>query len=189
MLVKTLPGRAAVALAVLVVVSTAIFAGVFATRLSGDPKPSDSPLVGALFPTMALPFLDGSGEAAIPDPEAKVTVVNFFASWCLECRLEHADLLAVADAFSGSGVRLIQIAYQDRTKDAIAFLNEMGVSPLVRYVSDPDSRAAISFGVFGVPETYFIGPDGVVTGRITGPSNALSLGEQIDRILGSGQPE
>ncbi len=182
------PGRAGVALAALVVISTAVIAGVFASRLSGDPQLSASPLIGAPAPVLALPLLDGSGEAAIPDPEAKVTVINFFASWCLECRVEHADLLAVADAFSDSGVRLIQIAYQDRTGDAIAFLNELGTSPLVRYVADPDSRAAISFGVFGIPETYFIGPDGAVTGRITGPSNALSLGEQIDRILGGEQP-
>ncbi len=183
------PGRAAVVLAVAVAAATAVLAGVFATRLSEDPQPSDSPLVGAPSPVMTLPLLDGSGEITIPDPEARVTVINFFASWCLECRVEHPDLLAVAEAFSDSGVRLIQIAYQDRPDDSIAFLNELGVSPLVRYASDPGSRAAIAFGVFGIPETYFIGPDGVVTARFTGPSDSLSLGRQIDLILGSGPPE
>ena len=182
-------GRAAVVLAVAVAAATAVFAGVFATRLSGDSQPADSPLVGAPSPMMTLPLLDGSGEAAIPDPEARVTVINFFASWCLECRVEHPDLLAVAEAFSDSGVRLIQIAYQDRPDDSIAFMNELGVSPLIRYASDPGSRAAIAFGVFGIPETYFIGPDGVVTGRITGPADSLSLGRQIDLILGSGRRE
>lgn len=183
------PGRAAVVLAVAVAAATAVFAGVFAARLSGDSQPADSPLVGSPSPVMNLPLLDGSGEAAIPDPEAQVTVINFFASWCLECRVEHPDLLAVAEAFSGSGIRLIQIAYQDRPDDSIAFMNELGVSPLIRYASDPGSRAAIAFGVFGIPETYFIGPDGVVTGRITGPADSLSLGRQIDLILGSGRPE
>ena len=177
------PGRAAMALASLVVISMAVIAGVFASRLSGDPQFAPSPLIGVPSPTLALPRLDGSGEVAIPDPEAQVTIINFFASWCLECRIEHADLLAVADAFRGAGVRLVPVAYQDRTSDAIAFINELGVSPLVRYASDPDSRAAISFGVFGVPETYFIGPDGTVTARITGPSTALQLGEEIDRLL------
>ncbi len=180
------PGRAVMALAALVVVSTAVVAGVFASRLSNDPLSTPSPLIGRQSPILTLPFLDGSGELAIPDPEAEVTIINFFASWCLECRVEHADLMAVADAFSGAGVRLVQIAYQDRTTDAIAFVNEMGVSPLVGYVSDPGSRAAISFGVFGVPETYVIGPDGTVTERITGPTTALQLGEQIDRVLGAG---
>ncbi len=186
---KRRPGRAAVVLAVVVAVTTAVFAGVFATRLSQGSQLSDSPLVGAPSPVMTLPLLDGSGETEIPDPAAQVTVINFFASWCLECRVEHPDLLAVAEAFLDSGVRLVQISYQDRPEDSIAFLNELGISPLVRYASDPDSRAAIAFGVFGIPETYFIGPDGVVTGRIIGPSDSLSLGRQIDLILGSGRPE
>lgn len=176
----------AILLAAVVVISTAVIAGVFASRLSGDTGTSPSPLIGAPSPVVTLPLLAGSGELIIPDPEARVTIVNFFASWCLECRVEHADLLAVADAFSGAGVRLIQVAYQDRTSDAIAFLNEMGVSPLIGYASDPRSRAAISFGVFGVPETYLIGPDGKVAERITGPSTALRLGEQIDRLLAAG---
>lgn len=180
---KNRPGRAAIALASMVVISMAVIAGVFASRLSGDPQFAPSPLIGAPAPAMTLPRLDGSGEVAIPDPEAQMTIINFFASWCLECRIEHADLLAVADAFRGAGVRLVQVAYQDRTSDAIAFVNELGVSPLVLYASDPDSRAAISFGVFGVPETYFIGPDRTVTARITGPATALQLGQEIDRIL------
>ena len=178
-------GRIGIVLAAGVVIAMAVIAGVFAARLSGDPQISSSPLIGGPSPVVTLPLLEGTGEVTIPDPEAQVTIVNFFASWCLECRVEHADLLAVADAFSGAGVRLIQVAYQDRTTDAIAFLNEMGVSPLVRHVSDPGSRAAISFGVFGIPETYLIGPDGRVTKRITGPSDALGLGEEIDRILGA----
>ncbi|MDE0233160.1 MAG: redoxin domain-containing protein [bacterium] len=186
---KKRPGRAALVLAVMVAAATAVFAGVFATRLSEDSRLSDSPLVGAPSPVMTLPLLDGSGEIEIPEPDARVTVINFFASWCLECRIEHPDLLAVAEAFSDSGVRLIQIAYQDRPDDSIAFMNELGVSPLIRYASDPGSRAAIAFGVFGIPETYFIGPDGVVTGRITGPADSLSLGRQIDLILGRGRPE
>ena len=176
-------GRIAMTLAGLVVIVTAVMAAVFASRLSVDPRATPSPLIGEPAPVVNLPLLEGAGEVTIPHPEAKVTIVNFFASWCLECRVEHADLLAVAEAFSGAGVRMIQVAYQDRSDDAIAFLNEMGISTLIRYVADPGSRAAISFGVFGVPETYLIGPDGRVAERITGPSTALQLGEEIDRLL------
>lgn len=185
---KRRAGRMAMVLAALVVISTAVLAGVFASRLSEDPQTSPSPVVGRPAPVLTLPLLEGSGELTIPDPQARVTIVNFFASWCLECRVEHADLLAVAEAFSGAGVRMIQVSYQDRTADSIAFMNELGVSPLIGYAADPGSRAAISFGVFGVPETYLIGPDGVVAERITGPSDALGLGREIDRILGTGRP-
>lgn len=175
--------RLAIGAAAAVVLTTAVLAGVFSSRLAGDTRSSPSPLIGAPAPVLTLPLLEGSGEVTVPDPNARVTIVNFFASWCLECRVEHADLVAVADAFSGAGVQLFQVAYQDRNSDAISFVNEMGVSPRIHYVSDPGSRAAISYGVFGVPETYLIGPDGRVTERITGPSDALRLGSEIDRIL------
>lgn len=177
------PGRLGVIMAALVVISTAVIAAVFASRLSDDAQATPSPLIGASSPALSLPRLEGEGEVAIPDPEASVTIVNFFASWCLECRVEHADLMAVAEAFQGAGVRLIQVAYQDRPSDSIAFINELGASPLVGYAADPGSRAAISFGVFGVPETYLIGPDGTVTQRITGPATALQMGGEIDRLL------
>ena len=180
---RRMPGRLGVIMAALVVISTAVLAAVFASRLSDDPQTTPSPLIGTSSPALSLPRLEGEGEVAIPDPEASVTIVNFFASWCLECRVEHADLMAVAEAFQGAGVRLIQVAYQDRPPDSIAFINELGASPLVSYASDPGSRAAISFGVFGVPETYLIGPDGAVTQRITGPATALQMGGEIDRLL------
>ena len=180
---KRMPGRLAVILAALVVISTAVIAGVFAAQLSDNPQTSPSPLVGGPSPVLSLPRLEGGGEVAIPDPGASVTIVNFFASWCLECRVEHADLMAVAEAFEGAGVRLVQVAYQDRASDSIAFINELGASSLVSYASDPGSRAAISFGVFGVPETYLIGPDGAVALRITGPATALQMGGEIDRLL------
>ncbi len=182
---KSRAGRAGIILAGAVVITTAVLAGVFASRLGGDPQTAPSPLIGTPAPVLSLPLLGSPGEAILPDPQARVTVINFFASWCLECRFEHADLNAVAEAFAASGVRMFQVAYQDRDEDAIAFINEMGVSPFVRYVADPGSRTAISYGVFGVPETYFVGPDGTVTQRITGPSNALMLGEELDRILGA----
>ena len=176
-------GKLVIALAGLVVLTTAVIAGVFASRLSEDSQSAPSPLIGAAAPQLTLPSLEGSAQITIPDPKAAVTIVNFFASWCLECRVEHADLMAVANSFAEAGVRLIQVAYQDRTDDSIAFMNELGVSPLVGYAADPQSRAAISFGVFGVPETYLIGPDGRVTERITGPADALRLGNGIDSIL------
>lgn len=100
----------------------------------------------------------------------------------LECRTEHDDLLATAEAFSEADVQVIQVAYQDAPEDARAFIEELGRNPDTRYLEDPGSRAAISFGVFGVPETYFLDREGTVVGKIQGESNALLLGETIDRI-------
>lgn len=155
---------------------------VFAGRFGRDPNLVTSPLIGGPVPALTLPRLDGSGTLDLTAFDGEIVVVNFFASWCLQCRSEHADLLATAEAFSGSGVRFVQIAYQDRPNDSLGFLSALGTSPATEYLADPGSRAAIAFGVFGVPETYFVDGEGVVRGKIQGESNALLLGQTIDRI-------
>lgn len=155
---------------------------VLASRFGGDPNLVSSPLIGRPAPTFSLPALDGSGPADIPSGDGSIVVVNFFASWCLECRLEHDDLVAVADGFSDAGVQFVQVAFQDEVPDANAFLDELGRSDNTLYLDDAEGRASIAFGVFGVPETYFIDGEGVVVGKIQGESNALLLGQTIDAI-------
>ena len=138
--------------------------------------------IGSPAPAFELPLLDGSGTAALTDFRGQIVVVNVFASWCPGCRTEHDDLLATAEAFADSGVKFIQISYQDEPEDTIAFLDELGHSPYTTYLVDEGSRAAIAFGVFGVPETYFIDEAGIVRGKIQGETNALLLGRTSDTI-------
>ncbi|MFP5333206.1 MAG: redoxin domain-containing protein [Acidimicrobiia bacterium] len=159
-----------------------VLAVVFASRFGSDPNLVSSPLIGRPAPELMLPALDGSGLIQVPNPEDEITIVNFFASWCLECRTEHDDLIAVAEGFADSGVAMVQIAFQDDPADANRFLDELGRSDVTTYLDDPDGRAAIAFGVFGVPETYFIDANGVVVGKIQGESTALLLGQTIDTI-------
>lgn len=180
----TWPRRAAWA----AIAVTVLLAVVLASRFGSDPNLVSSPLIGRPAPDLVLPALDGSGDVALRSDDGTITIVNFFASWCLECRTEHDDLLAVANGFAGSGVRMVQVAFQDDADDANRFLDELGRSDVTTYLDDPDSRAAIAFGVFGVPETYFIDGDGVVVGKIQGESTALLLGQTIDSIRGGEEP-
>lgn len=181
-------GRGARLAAVAIIAVGAILAVVLASRFGDDPGLVPSPLVGKAAPDVELPLLDGSGTIRLTDFDGEIVVLNFFASWCLECGEEHADLVATAEAFAGSGVQFVQVAYQDSDDAAAGFLDDLGRSPATLYASDPGSRAAIAFGVFGVPETYFIGPDGIVEGKIQGTSNALLLGETIDLIRSGEDP-
>lgn len=174
--------------ALAVIALGAILAVVLASRFGQDPGLVPSPLVGKAAPEVELPLLDGSGSIRLTDYEGDIVVLNFFASWCLECRDEHDDLVATAEAFAGSGVQFVQVAYQDADAAANRFLDELGRSEATLYAADPGSRAAIAFGVFGVPETYFVGPDGIVQGKIQGTSNALLLGETIDLIKAGQDP-
>jgi cytochrome c biogenesis protein CcmG/thiol:disulfide interchange protein DsbE len=131
---------------------------------------------------VSLPRLLDEGRVALDDFGDDIVVVNFFASWCLECRLEHDALVATADSFAEGGVSFVGIAYQDDPRDSIEFLEDEGISPATEYLIDEGSRAAIAFGVFGIPETFFIDGTGTVVGRIIGPTDALTLGSSIDAI-------
>ena len=151
--------------------------------LTRDPRTIDSPLPGRPAPDFSLPvFENGEGMVSLADLRGDVVVLNFFASWCLECRLEHDALVAASDSFSGSGVEFVGVAYQDDPLDSLEFLDELGLSDSTDYLVDEGSRAAIAFGVFGIPETYFVDTDGTVVGRIIGPTDALTLGSAIDAI-------
>lgn len=156
---------------------------ILATRFGRDPGLVESPLIGKPAPEFELPPLEGDGDpVALSDLRGSIVVVNFFASWCLECRVEHDALVAASDSFSGSGVRFVGISYQDDPSDSIRFLEQEGISETTEYLVDEGSRAAIAFGVFGIPETFFIDPEGTVVGRIIGPTDALTLGGAIDAI-------
>lgn len=173
---------------VLIAAATVVFAVVLASRFGSDPGLVDSPLIGQEAPPFDLTSLDGTGSVSLADFEGQIVVVNFFASWCLECREEHDDLIATAEAFSDQGVQFIQIAYQEDPSDSLAYLALAGKSDATLYVDDPGSRTAIAYGVFGIPETFFINDEGTVVGKTIGESNALSLGATIDAIRRGERP-
>ena len=168
----------AAAAAVLVTVS---LAAVFAGRFGEDPRAVASPLVGKPAPGRALPLLDGDGRLSLTDLKGSVVVVNFWASWCIPCRREHAELAAAAARYENDDVRFVGIVYQDSDRNARRFLDELGRS--YDNVTDPGSRAAIDFGLFGVPETFFIDRDGIVRSRINGPVTEETVTAAVEPLL------
>src|SRR5688572_14039803 len=154
-----------------VVVLSVALALVFTTRFGEDPNLIPSPLLGQSAPSLALPMLDGSGTFDSSTIEDKVVVVNFFASWCIPCREEQPDLAAAADAFADRDVVIVEIAYQDDSETALDFLAEFGMSESAIYLADPGGRAAIAYGVFGIPETFFVAADGTVVGKAIGATD------------------
>lgn len=165
-----------------------VFSVALASGFGSDPALVESPLLGQSAPDLDLQLLDGSGSISTTEFDGAITVVNFFASWCLECRNEHADIVATADAFADRGVQFVQISYQESSEASMAYLDEAGRSESTVYLSDSGSRAAIAFGVFGIPETFFIDENGVVVGKIIGEADALILGATLDSILAGETP-
>lgn len=174
--------------AIAAVVGSVVLAAIFSTRFGEDPNLIPSPLLGKPAPSLQRPLLDGSGTFDSETLVGKVVVVNFFASWCIPCQEEQPDLAATADAFADRDVVLIEIVYQDQADAALEFLDQYGRSDAAIYLADPGGRAAIAYGVFGIPETFFIAADGTVVGKAVGATDALTLGTTIDAVLRGERP-
>lgn len=176
--------------AVVIAVLAIGIGAVFGARLGKDPTLVDTPLIGTRVPDRQVPYLEGTGSLSLSQFRGQVVVVNFWASWCIACRKEHPELLAAANAYRDRGVQFVGVVYQDRKATATAFLDEMGRGGTnYRYVTDPDSRMAIDFGVFGVPETFFIGRDGKIAAKITGASTFPLLSGTINALLANQSPD
>ncbi len=174
----------------LAVVVLAIGVGaVFGARLGTDPALVDSPLIGRPAPTRTVPYLERPGAMSLADLRGQVVVVNFWASWCVPCREEHPALLAAARDYRSAGVTFVGVNYQDGHDSAVGFLDELGRGgPNYRYVTDPGSRLALDFGVFGVPETFVVDRQGTVVAKITGASSYPLLARVLDAVLAGRQP-
>lgn len=174
--------------AVLVVLATVGIGAIFGARLDRDPNLVSTPLIGTQASTQGVPYLERPGKFSLEQLRGKVAVVNFWASWCVPCRQEHPVLVAAAEAYRDAGVTFVGVVFQDRTSSATAFLDELGRGKGYQYVTDPDSRLAIDFGVFGVPETFFIDRTGRIVAKISGPSSLSLLSGTLDDILAGRTP-
>jgi cytochrome c biogenesis protein CcmG, thiol:disulfide interchange protein DsbE len=159
----------------------ALAAWLLSVGLQRDPTAIRSPLLGRPAPDFALRTLDGDRMVRLGDLRGQVVVVNFWASWCAECRVEHPALSAAWSRFRDAGVVVVGIDFQDDHANALAYLAETGTSWPV--VADPGSRTALAYGVYGIPETFFIGPDGQMTARQVGPVTYDQLVREITRLL------
>jgi cytochrome c biogenesis protein CcmG/thiol:disulfide interchange protein DsbE len=169
---------------------------VFLPRFGSDPTLSASPLVGKPVPDATVTDVEDGELIALRSLEGRIVVVNFWAPWCIPCREEHAVLIAAAEAFASADVMVLGVVYQSEIGDVNRFLDELGRG--YPAAMDPGSRAAISFGVRGVPETFFVDASGTVIAKVTGPVDgplmtstleAILLGESVDsRETGEVQP-
>jgi cytochrome c biogenesis protein CcmG/thiol:disulfide interchange protein DsbE len=159
-------------------------AAVFFFRIGGDHSTVPSALINKPAPQLALPALEGANTPAL-DPasfKGNVTIVNVWASWCAPCRAEHRFLVAFGKDVR---VRVAGINYKDQPAQALRFLAQLG-NPFAMIGVDTAGRAAIEWGVYGVPETFIVGRDGTIRYKLVGPitdANLARFAAEIEKAL------
>jgi len=160
---------------------------------AGDPSKIPSALIGRPAPQTALPALDGllANGSPVPglDPatfKGKVSLVNVWASWCVPC---HDEAPLLTQLGQDKRLQLVGINYKDAPDNARRFLGRYG-NPFGIVGVDGNGRAAIEWGVYGVPETFVVGRDGTILYKLVGPVTPENidtvLKPEIDKALGAG---
>lgn len=170
-------------LAILAGVAVMALGIVFVQRIDTDITLAPSPLIDKDAPDVAVRYLDSEDTFRLASLEGDIVVLNFWASWCGNCRVEHAALNAAAAAYAEAGVSFVGIAYQDAERASLAFLDDLGRGSPYTYGIDQGSRVAVEFGILGLPETFFIDADGVVRAKVSGPVDARILQRTIDALI------
>jgi len=160
---------AAVGVVVVVLLAYAILTG-----------PTRPPQVGEAVPQFTLDAFDGQA-IDLAAHQGEVVILNFFASWCIPCRQEAADLEEAWQAYRDRDVQFFGIAYKDARSKAQAFLDEFGVTYPSAF--DAGNKVARTYGVTGVPETFIIDPQGRLVRHILGAVTTAELSREIDDLL------
>lgn len=132
--------------------------------LKRNPQVQPDAMVGKPMPALSLPDLATGRPAALAQAARGPVLINFFASWCAPCEIEHPELMRLKAA----GVPIVGVAYKDAPENSAAFIGRLG-DPFRDKLIDRDGRAGLEFGVTGVPETYLIGSDGAILAKHSGP--------------------
>ncbi len=170
-------------LVVLPLVLFLALAALFFFRLgAGDPARLPSVLIGREAPPTELPPVAGLERNGQPVPgivpadfKGAVTVLNVWASWCVPCRDEASLLMSLS---GDKRIRLVGINYKDQPDNARRFLGRFG-NPFSASGADANGRAAIEWGVYGVPETFIVGRDGKIAYKLVGPLTP----ENLERVV------
>ncbi|WP_108261898.1 DsbE family thiol:disulfide interchange protein [Mangrovicoccus ximenensis] len=167
----------------LVILPPVLFAGLAVAFYVGmtreNPDALPSALTGRTAPEVTLEPLGGLPEFDVSMlKDGQVKLVNFWASWCAPCRVEHPNL----EALAAEGLTIYGINYKDQPQKALAFLQELG-NPYAAVAADDSGRAGIDWGIYGVPETFVIDGEGTVILRFPGPVTERVIEETIRPAL------
>ena len=158
----------------------ALMIGLLGYGLTLDPKKVPSPLIDKAAPDFKLSRLHQPEiQISKNDFMGQVWVLNVWASWCVSCRAEHVVITRLAEMDLSP---IVGLNYKDQPADAKRWLQQLG-DPYAVSLMDSDGRVGIDWGVYGVPETFVIGKDGLIKYKHIGPVTNESLEADIIPVL------
>ena len=141
-------------------------------NLGRDPHAVESPLIGHAAPEFSLSPVEGGPAVSLAGLKGRPVVLNFWATWCIPCVEEHAALASAAGR-AGNDAQFLGIVYEDEATQVQRFLEQHG-RPYPSLL-DGDGKTAIAYGVYGVPESYFIDAQGTIVAKFVGPLDPPTL--------------
>ncbi|MHB0969055.1 MAG: TlpA family protein disulfide reductase [Thermoanaerobaculia bacterium] len=150
-------------------------------NLGRDPHEIESPLIGRIAPQFALREVGSSRAVPLESLRGRPAVINFWATWCVPCFEEHPILVSSAAAY-GDRVQFLGVVYQDEEPRILKFLSENGQSYPTLF--DDGGKTAIAYGVYGVPETFFLDPTGKIVAKHSGPLTPQALAANVQLAMG-----
>jgi cytochrome c biogenesis protein CcmG/thiol:disulfide interchange protein DsbE len=162
--------------------------GLLAYGFSRDPRYITSPLIGRPAPTFTLTLFDGQ-TLSLEDLRGKVVFLNFWASWCPPCREEAREMESIWKNLKQKDTVFLGVNIQDTEPDAKNFLKQFGIT--YRNGRDMLGKISVDYGVWGIPETFFIDPQGQITykhvGTLGWPIISAKLDEARRRVVSASE--
>jgi cytochrome c biogenesis protein CcmG, thiol:disulfide interchange protein DsbE len=157
---------------------------VLATRDPATTRAASSPLIGQAAPPISGERIVGpSGSFDLETLQGQWVLVNFFATWCVPCIQEHPELVSFSRRHAATGEAVVvSVVFDDQAGEVARFFEERGGEWPV--IADPDGRIALDYGVAGIPESYLIGPEGLVRAKLIGGIRATELDALLVRARG-----
>ncbi|MDD3762605.1 MAG: DsbE family thiol:disulfide interchange protein [Nevskiales bacterium] len=155
--------------------------GLFVFGLQNDPREVPSPLIGKPAPAFALEPLGGGSAVGVDSLKGRPVLVNFFASWCAGCQVEHPFLMEL----SRRGIEIVGLDYKDTDADGLRWLRQHG-NPYAQVLADPGGKAGLDWGVYGVPETFVLNADGIIVYKQIGPMTEDAWRTRIAPLMAGG---
>lgn len=167
-----------------VVVGVGLTALLLGSGLGHDPNRLPATLVGRHAPDFDLQAIEGGQRTHLADLHGEVVILNFWASWCVACQTEEPALRDAFERYRDRGVTMLGVSFQDTATNARAYAASRRIPWVL--LDDPGSRIGLAYGVSGLPETYFIARDGLVSYKAAGPVNEALVNQQLRRLQAEG---